>query len=61
MSDPTQPLPTSRARAGTEYHDACERLANASVAKHKADAEFAEAMAVFADARGAAKSQGIIT
>jgi hypothetical protein len=53
-------LPPSRIRTSQEYHDACERLANASVAKHRADAEFAEAMRAFSAAQGAAKSQGII-
>jgi hypothetical protein len=54
-----QPTSLARVRAGTAYHDACERLANASVAWHKAKAEFDGAMTEFAAAQGAARSQGI--
>ncbi len=59
--DVIQPQPTSlaRVRAGTAYHEACERLANASVAFHRAQAEFETAMTEFAAAQGAARSQGI--
>lgn len=55
-----QPITLARIRAGEAYHEACERLANASVAKHRADAEFEKAMAQYAQALGAAKSQGVV-
>jgi hypothetical protein len=55
-----QTLTLARIRARDAYHNACERLANASVAKHRADAEFTEAMAQYAEARGAAVSQGVV-
>jgi hypothetical protein len=46
---------------GTEYREATERLANASVAKHAADREFEDAMAGYAEARGAARARGLPT
>jgi hypothetical protein len=46
---------------GTEYREATERLANASVAKHRADREFEEALTGYAEARGAAKARGLPT
>ena len=58
---PEQPMTLARVHAAQEYHEACERLANASVAKHRADAEFSEALRAYSEARGAARSQGIIT
>lgn len=45
----------------TEYREATERLANASVAKHLADREFEEAMRQYAEARGAARARGLPT
>lgn len=46
---------------GTEYREATERLANASVAKHRADREFEEALTGYAEARGAARARGLPT
>lgn len=50
-------METPKERAAREaYHEACERLANASVAKHRADAEFFEAMQQYQHAHGSFKS-----
>lgn len=69
MSSPDADDPsTERAAAfrpasnvNTEYREATERLANASVAKHSADREFEDAMRAYAEARGAARARGLPT
>ena len=45
----------------TDYREATERLANASVAKHLADREFEDAMRAYAEAKGAARARGLQT
>ena len=55
------PLFTPASNVGAEYRHATERLANASVAKHRADREFEEAMQGYAEARGAARARGLPT
>jgi hypothetical protein len=52
-------VPASNVQA--DFHEATERLANASVTKHLADREFEEAMRQYAEARGAARARGLPT
>jgi hypothetical protein len=62
MSDlDTQVGFTPASNVTAEYREATERLANASVAKHAADREFEDAMAGYAEARGAARARGLPT
>jgi hypothetical protein len=48
-------------KAYQEYRDACERLANASVAKFKAGIEHGIATGLYAKALGAAVNAGVVT
>lgn len=59
MSTPDGHVPASS--VSTEFREATERLANASVAKRLADREYEDAMQAYAEARGAAKARGLPT
>lgn len=50
---------TPASNTNKEFREATERLANASVSKHRSDREFEEAMAQYIEARGAARARGL--
>lgn len=54
------PVSIGRLEANAAYWASTERLANACVAKHKADAEHAAAMQQYEAARAAAVTQGLV-
>lgn len=61
MTNPDTPETLARVHARKAYHEACERLADASVRHHAALDEFNNAMAQYREALGAARGAGVAT